>query len=216
MTSPLYDSPKVIAFVLSEANGFGSRENATVTQAGTAIKSGTVLAQVDAGAGTFAMDAGATGNPTSGTITVGAAAVPGAYVVEFTAATKFTVEDPTGKNIGTGTTGVAFSKAGLGFTLTAGGTPAVAGDRATISVAAGTGKYIAYTASAAAGPAAGILYQGLPAATGDVKAVVFTNDCEVNRSMLTGLDATAEAALKLLGIKVRGASSLASVSTPAL
>lgn len=214
--SALYDSPKLVAFVLSEANGFGSRENATVTQAGAEIKSGTVLAQVDAGAGVFAMDAGATGNPTAGTIVIGSAAVPGVYVLEFTAATKATVEDPNGKNIGTLTTGVAFSKAGVGVTVTAGGTPAVVGDRATITVAAGTGKYVAYTAAAAAGPAAGILYTGLPTATGDVKAVVFTNNCEVNRNLLTGLDATAEAALKLLGIKVRGASSLPYVSTPAL
>lgn len=216
MTTPLYDSPKVIAFVLSEANGFGSRENATVTQAGTALKSGTVLAQVDAGAGTYAVDAGATGNPTCGTVVIGAAAFPGVYAIQFTAATKFDVEDPNGVRIGSGTLGSAFSKAGLGFTMTAGGTAAVAGDRVTITVATGTGKYIPYTASAAAGPAAGILYQGLAAATGDVKAVVFTNDCEVNRNLLTGLDATAEAGLKALGIKVRGASSLPYVSTPAL
>jgi len=214
--SALYDSPKLVAFVLSEANGWGSRENGVVTQAGTEIKSGTVLAQVDAGAGTFAMDAGATGNPTAGTITIGAAAIPGVYAVEFTAATKFTVEDPNGKTIGTGTLGSAFSKAGVGVTLTAGATPAVAGDTATITVAAGTGKYIAYTANAAAGPAAAILYSGLDAATGDVKAVVMTNNCEVSRNLLTGLDATAEAALKLLGIKVRGATSLPYVSTPAL
>lgn len=214
--SALYDSPKLVDFVLSEANGFGSRENAVVTQAGAEIKSGTVLTQVDAGAGTFAMDAGATGNPTAGTITIGAAAVPGVYTIEFTAATKFTVEDPAGKTIGTGTLGTAFSKAGVGVTLTAGGTAAVAGDTATITVAAGSGKYIPYTAGAAAGPAAAILYTGLALATGDVKAVVFTNDCEVNRNLLTGLDATAEAALKLLGIKVRGTASLPYVSTPAL
>ena len=118
--------------------------------------------------------------------------------------------------IGSGTLGVAFSKAGLGVTLTAGGTPAVAGDRATITVAAGSGKYVPYTAGAAAGPAAALLYQSLPAATGDVKAVVFTNDCEVNRALLTGLDATGEANLRALGIKVRGAASLPYVSTPAL
>lgn len=212
----LYETPKIKAFVLSEANGWGSRENITVTQSGTAVESGTLLAQVDAGAGTFAMVAGSTGNPTSGTITIGAAAVPGVYGIEFTAATKFTVEDPLGRTIGTGTLGTAFSKEGVGFTLTAGGTAAVAGDTATITVAAGSGKYIPYTASAAAGPAAAILYQRLPAATGDAKAVGITNDAEVNRALLTGLDATGEANLKALGIKVRGASSLPYVATPAL
>lgn len=216
MPTPLYDAPAVTAFVLSEANGFGSRENATLTQAGTAVKSGTVLAQVDTGTAAFAMDAGATGNPTSGAITVGVAAVPGVYTVEFTAATKFSVEDPDGRLIGAGTLGVAFNKAGIAMTLTAGATPAVAGDTAKITVAAGTGKYVPYTASAAAGPAAAILYSGQLAKTGDTKVVVFTNNCEVNRNLLTGLDATAEAALKLLGIKVRGASGLAYVATPTL
>lgn len=212
----LIETPKIVAFVLSEADGFLSRENAVVTQAGTAVKSGALLAQVDAGAGTFAVDAGATGNPTAGTVVIGAAAIPGVYAITFTAATKFDVEDPNGVAIGSGTLGVAFSKAGLGVTLTAGATPAVAGDRATITVAAGSGKYVPYTAGAAAGPAAAILYQSLPAATGDVKAVVFTNDCEVNRALLTGLDATGEANLRALGIKVRGAASLPYVSTPAL
>lgn len=216
MTTPLYFNPRIADFVLSEAEFFQSRENVTVTQTGTEIKSGTVLTKVDTGAGAFALDAGVTGNPTCGTITAGAAAIPGAYVIEFTAATKFTVEDPNGVIIGTGTLGAAFSKSGLGFTLTAGGTAAVAGDTAKITVAAGTGKYIAYTASGAAGSADAILYTHLPAATGDAKAVAFTDNCEVRRGALTGLDATAETQLRTRFIKVRGTVSLDGVSTPAL
>lgn len=216
MTTPLYFNPRIADFVLSEAEFFQSRENVVVTQTGTEIKSGTVLTKVDTGAGTFALDAGVTGNPTCGAITAGAAAIPGVYVIEFTAATKFTVEDPNGVTIGTGATAVAFSKAGLGFTLTAGGTPAVAGDTAKITVAAGTGKYIAYTASGAAGSADAILYTYLPAATGDAKAVAFTDNCEVRRGALTGLDATAETQLRTRFIKVRGTASLDGVSTPAL
>ena len=216
MTTPLYNSPQIVDFVISEGDDFLSRDNAVVTQTGTAIKSGTILTQVDTGTGAFAMDAGATGNPTSGAITVGAAAIPGAYVIEFTAATKFTVEAPNGVTIGTGTLGAAFSAGGLGFTLTAGATPAVAGDTAKIPVAAGTGKYIPYTAGGAAGVASAILYTGLAAATGDAKVVVFNKDIEVSRDKLTGLDATAEAQLRLVGIKVRGTASLPYVSTPAL
>jgi hypothetical protein len=56
----------------------------------------------------------------------------------------------------------------------------------------------------------------LPAATGDKKVVVFNKDIEVSRDKLTGLDATAEAQLRLVGIKVRGTASLPYVSTPAL
>lgn len=201
----LTSTPRLAEFVLSEASGQRSRENIVVTQSGTAVASGSLLTQVgDTGAAATAATAGNTGNPTFGTITVGAAAGVGAYKLTFTAATKFDVEDPSGVKIGSGTTGVAFSKAGMGFTLTAGGTPAVAGDEFTITVAAGNAKYIPYTASAAAGPADAILYNWLPAATGDVKAVAFVRECEVNRAALTGLDATGEAQLKSRGVIVRG------------
>lgn len=216
MATSLTSTPRVKAVIISEASNQRSRENIVVTQTGTALASGTLLTQVDAGAGTFAMAAGATGNPTAGTITIGAAAIPGVYVIEFTAATKFTVEDPNGKTIGTGTLGSAFSKAGVGVTLTAGATPAVAGDTATITVAAGSGKYIAYTANGAAGPADAVLYNWLPAKTGDAKAVGFVRDAELNRGELTGLDAAGQADLAKKGLIVRGTASLPTVSTPAL
>lgn len=216
MATSLISTPRVKAVIISEASNQRSRENITVTQTGTALASGTLLTKVDAGAGAFAMDAGATGNPTAGTITIGAAAIPGVYVIEFTAATKFTVEDPNGKTIGTGTLGSAFSKAGVGVTLTAGATPAVAGDTATITVAAGSGKYIAYTANGAAGPADAVLYNWLPAKTGDAKAVGFVRDAELNRFELTGLDAAGQADLAEKGLIVRGTAGLPTVSTPAL
>ena len=216
MATSLISTPRVKAVIVSEASNQRSRENITVTQTGTALASGTLLTKVDAGAGTFAMDAGATGDPTAGTITVGAAAIPGVYVIEFTAATKFTVEDPEGKTVGTGTLGTAFNKGGVGVTLTAGTTPAVAGDTATITVAAGSGKYIAYTASGAAGPADAVLYNWLPAKTGDSKAVAFVRDAELNRFELTGLDAAAQADLAKKGLIVRGTAGLPHVSTPAL
>lgn len=216
MATSLTSTPRVKAVIISEASNQRSRENITVTQTGTALASGTLLTKVDAGAGTFAMAAGATGNPTAGAITIGAAAIPGVYVIEFTAATKFTVEDPNGKTIGTGTLGSAFSKAGVGVTLTAGATPAVAGDTATITVAAGSGKYIAYTANGAAGPADAVLYNWLPAKTGDAKAVGFVRDAELNRFELTGLDAAGQADLAEKGLIVRGTAGLPTVSTPAL
>jgi hypothetical protein len=217
MATELISNPRIVSFILSEAGAFRSRENGIVTQAGAEVKSGTLVTKVDtATTGSAAATAGNTGNPTFGTISAGAAAIPGEYKLTFTAATKFDVEDPNGVKIGTGTTGVAFSKKGVGFTLTAGGTPAVAGDEFTITVAEGSGKYIPYTADGAAGPADGICYTYLPAATGDAKAVIIANDCEVNRALLTGLDATGEAGLRTRGIKVRGTAGLPTVSTPAL
>lgn len=216
MATSLTSTPRVKAVIISEASNQRSRENIIVTLAGAALASGTLLTKVDTGAGAFAMDAGSTGNPTSGAITVGAAAVPGAYVIEFTAPTKFTVEDPTGKTVGTGTLGTSFNKGGLTFTLTAGATPAVAGDTAKITVAPGTGKYVPYTANGAAGPADAVLYNWLPAQTGDAKAVGFVRDAELNRFELTGLDAGAETDLKKHGLIVRGTAGLPHVSTPAL
>ncbi len=213
-TTHLHYTPKLKAFILSEANSFRSRENIVVTQSGAAVPSGTVLTKVDtATTGTFAMDAGMTGNPTSSAIAVGGAGLPGAYRLEFTSATKFSVEDPNGKSLGTGTLGTAFNKGGLTFTLTAGGTAAVVGDTAAITVAEGSGKYVPYVAGAAADA---ILYNHLPAKTGDSKAVGITNDAEVKRSELTGLDANAEKLLRQRGIKVRGTAGLPSISTPAL
>lgn len=199
-------TPRLAEFVLSEASGQRSRENVVVTQAGAIVKSGTLLTQSGDTAitGTGVANAGNTGNPTFGAIAVGAPGLVGSYVLTFTAATKFDVEAPNGVKIGSGTTGVAFSKAGIGFTLTAGGTPAVAGDGFSITVAAGAGKYVPYVAAGAAGPADAILYNHLTAATGDIKAVAFVRDCEVNRGAITGLDATAEAQLTARGVLVRG------------
>ena len=208
MATSLTSTPRVKAVIISEASNQRSRENIVVTQSGTALASGTLL--------TRSGDAGATGNPTAGAITVGAAAIPGVYVIEFTAATKFTVEDPEGKTVGTGTLGTAFNKGGIGVTLTAGTTPAVAGDTATITVAAGSGKYIAYTANGAAGPADAVLYNWLPAKTGDSDAVAFVRDAELNRFELTGLDAAGQADLAKKGLIVRGTAGLPHVSTPAL
>lgn len=201
----LTSKPRIAEFLLTEASGQRSRENITVVQTGAEILSGTLLAKADnATTGSAAAVAGNTGNPTFGAIAAGLTAVPGVYNLTFTAATKFDVEAPDGVKIGSGTTGVAFNKSGISFTLTAGGTPAVAGDSFLITVAVGTGKYVPYQAADAAGPAAGVLYNYLPARTGDTKAVGFVRDCEVMRDALTGLDASGEAGLKAAGVIVRG------------
>ena len=206
----LSSGPRTAEFVLSEASGQRSRENITVTQTGAAMVSGTLLTQTgDTGAVVASPTAGNVGNPTFGTITASGAAVPGAYKLTFTAATKFDVEDPAGVKTGTGTTGVAFSKAGMAFTLTAGVTPAAAGDEFTLAVAVGNAKYGLYTAAGAAGPADAVLYNALVAATGDAKAVGFVRSCEVISTALVGLDATAQAQLASRGVIVRSSPGLA-------
>lgn len=127
MATSLISSPRIKALILSEAAGQRSRDNATVTQSGAAMPSGTVLALV-------------------------------------------------------------------------------------------SGKYVAYSnaASGDGGVAAAVLYQALPAATGDVKAVVFTRDAELDRNALVGLDAAGEVDLAAKGLIVRGKSGLPTVATPTL
>ena len=135
MATHLYDTHKHIKpFVLSEAPNSGSRDNATITQTGVELVSGQLLALSDTGSGTYAMVAGSTGNPTCGTITVTGPALPGVYRAIFETATKFEIEAPNGVTLGVGTVGTAFNAGGLAFTITAGGTAAVAGDSFTITV----------------------------------------------------------------------------------
>ena len=88
-----------------------------------------------------------TGNGTFGTITAAYPALVGGYALTMTAATAFTVVDPNGNTVGTGSTGVAFSAGGIGFTLTAGGTAFVAGDNFTIATSSAA---LAGTATASA------------------------------------------------------------------
>ena len=216
MATALYSNPPLADFVLAEASGQRSRDNVHVRQSGAAVKSGTLLVQDTVGAVGFAMEQGSTGNPTisatSASAQATAQATKGPYTLAFTSATAFKVSDPDDMQIGTGALGTAFSAAGLGFTLTAGGTAAVAGDTATLQVIPADDNYLPYTGT---GTAVAILYSHLPAATGLKAAVAFTGDCEVKRSALTGLTAAAEDDLKKVGIKVRGTTTM-DVHTPAL
>jgi len=75
-----------------------------------------------------------------------------------------------------------------------------------------TGKYKPYANGASDGTevAAGVLYNHLFAATGDIEAVGFVRDCEVVRGALTGLDTAGEADLVARGVIVRGTVGLLS------
>lgn len=213
-TTPLYSKPVLADFILHEASGQRSRDNIHVRQSGAAVVSGSLLIVDTVGSVVFSMNEGATGNPTIGSATAGALAYEGVYTIEMTSATAFKVYDPMGVQVGSaGTLGTAFSAGGIGFTLTAGTTAAVAGDKATLVVIPADDNYLPYTGT---GTAVAILYNNLPAATGLTAAVAFTNDCEVKRTALTGLTAAAEDQLRLVGIKVRGSVGALSISTPAL
>lgn len=85
------------------------------------------------------------------------------------------------------------------------------------------GKYVPYVPAGAdpdtdpgTGKAVAVLYNALPAKTGDTKAVAFTSDCEVKASALTGSSSTSAADLLEVGIKVRASGDRLGVHTPAL
>ena len=150
------------------------------------LPAGVVLGENSATSGVYSADPGNTGNFTCGTVTVGPGIELGVYTIEFTAATAFDVFQPNGQLLGTGATGSAFSAGGLGFTLTAGGTAAVAGDHAQIATAGPSGLWAPLNLQSTGGLeiAAGILFNETDASQGNVKATVITRSCEVNGSEL--------------------------------
>lgn len=136
-------------FIVDVANGHRSFDQGTLT--GLNGLAGMLLGAILVGATATAVAGAAnTGNGAMGAITTNTVATQvGVYTVAFTAATAFTVTAPDG-DTATGTTGVAFSALGIGFTITAGGTPMVAGDGFAITTVDGISKPTA-TAAANAG-----------------------------------------------------------------
>lgn len=159
-----------------------------------------------------AANGGNTGNGTVGSTSVsGYAAKPGVYSVEFDDATHFVVSDPTGQEVGHGTTGVAFKSGGLGFTITAGGTAFVPGDSFTVTVAAGSGKAKPWDPGNAdgSGVVAGVLVYAKDATSADKQATAVVRLATVNPSELiwpTGSSAVTIAA-GLAGLKALGVLS---------
>ncbi|UEP42753.1 head decoration protein [Burkholderia sp. B21-005] len=206
--SPLYEQWHPGGFLVSQPRGHRHIDRGTFTGA-VKVQPGTVMGQQTVGTSAVAAALGTnTGNGTFGTITVGAAKA-GAYAVEFDDATHFVVSDPTGKEVGHGTTGVAFNAGGLGFTITAGGTAFVAGDSFTVTVAAGSGKWVPCTKTATDGSqiAAGISFGLVDATLNDTPGALVVRDCEVNMSELVwdaSMDAPAQTAAlaALLALKI--------------
>lgn len=196
-------------FLLSEGNGSISRETVTISSAAAALVPGTVLGKITLGAVTSAAVAGNTGNGTMGTVTLSLGAKPGVYkltIVEPASnAGAFVVEDPDGIIIGNGDVASAFSAGGLAFTLADGATDFASGDQFNITVAAGSGKYVAYDSAATNGAAvaAGVLYAAAPDSASDQKAVAIVRMAEVIEAELTGIDAAAKAQLAALNIICR-------------
>lgn len=188
-------------FLVTEANGSLSRETVTVLS-GQNLKAGHVLGKVAVGTATGAAVSGNTGNGTIGAVSAGATAKAGVYTatcIEPAAnGGTFTVEDPDGVNVGTAVVGTAFAGPVV-FTIADGATDFVAGDRFTITVAAGSGKYKEYNPANTDGSqtAVAILYAAVDATAADTEGVVIARHAEVNAAELvwfSGADANQKSA----------------------
>lgn len=186
-----------------EQPNYMSRGRGTILSGEGKLKAGTVLGQINVGSASAAAFSGNTGNGAMGAITVSLGAKPGVYklvVIEpATNAGKFSVEDPDGITIGTGTVAAAFSAGGLAFTLADGGTDFIAGDGFDITVAAGSGKYVQPVSAAPAngsGVGVAILLEDVDATDADVAdAALLLRDAQVAEAMLI-YDATIDDAPK--------------------
>ncbi|OUL79871.1 head decoration protein [Paraburkholderia hospita] len=173
----------------------------TITAGGTPFAAGdsfTLTTTATPGNPSIASAAGTnTGNGTIGSLSVqGYAAKAGVYSVEFDDATHFVVSDPTGAEVGHGTTGVAFKAGGLSFTITAGGTAFVPGDSFAVTVAAGSSKYKPFDPANVDGSQvpSGILFATKDVTSADKPCAVVVRLAEVNASELvwpTGMSAAA-------------------------
>lgn len=171
-----------------------------------AMVRGTVLGKITKGAVTIAATAGNTGTGAAGTITRGAKAKVGAYtLICKTAASNsgvFHVIDPNGYRLSDLTVAVAYDNGHFAVTI-ADATDFVVGDSFTVTVAAGSGSFKAYSDAATDGTdvACAILGRAIDA-TNAAKAFAYVGG-EFNSASLTGLDAAGQADLEDRGFLVK-------------
>lgn len=166
--------PHAGGFIITDDDDGFSYEAVTLAQS-RLVAAGTVLGRIDVGTSATAT-AGTNnhGNGTLGAITLGAGVVAGTYTLHVAkAATNggdFQVTGPDGHLVGIGSVGSAFVGGGLSFTLADGATDFVVGDTITITVPAGSGKWVALDPAAINGAqiARGILVADRDATAADV------------------------------------------------
>lgn len=179
-------------YLVWEAGGYRSREQIVLSSTIAAIVArGTILGRRTRGAAAAPVVtalASNTGNATVGAVTMDAQIAAGTYRIRFLTPTTFALYDPGGVELARGATGAALNSL-LNFTITAGGTPMVAGEGfdITIAYAAGTLEWVPWTPAANDGSevAAGIAYDNYDVTGGvDVKATAHVRECEVQRAAL--------------------------------
>lgn len=159
-------------------------EGQGVITGGLLLPRGTVLGKVAVGALVGAAVGGNTGNGTIGAISAGTKTKTGVYNLKATSATVFQVTDPQGVLLPPLNTGVAYVNPELNVTITVGGTPFIAGDAFTVTVAAGTNywKKCVKTAVDGSQNPVGLLVDQADASGGDVNGGVYlTGEFNQNR-----------------------------------
>ena len=207
----IVDILKALICKLDPANGDRSFEVVEVDASGGALDAGNVLGKVVTAGAVGAADGGNTGD---GAMTVDAVdpvldgASVGVYTVTFTEAVtnggQYVVEDPDGAVVGIANVGDTFADQ-IKFVIADGAADFIVGDFFTVTVAAGSGKYVAYAAAATDGSAtvAGILLYSVEAVSGDV--TILKRDATFRTANLTytGTEATILAGLEAIGIIAR-------------
>lgn len=202
-------------FIHSCAPGNRSVENIVVDESQTLV-AGAVLGQIKYGTATED-HAGNTGNGAMSGLAVGRNAIVGDYVLTCIAAAtnagRFQVVDPNGVALEDAVVAVAYANNHLAFTIADGAADFVVGDVFTITVPAGTLRYVELDTSGVDGSqvAAGVLMAAVTTAvsTTATEAIV-ARDAELNLAEITwptGISdankAIATADLKAAGIILR-------------
>jgi hypothetical protein len=161
-------------FIVSETEGTISRDTVTILH-GQNLQAGHVLGKVSVGAATGAAAAGNVGNGTITDVSVGSGVKAGTYVIDCIEPAAnggtFAVEEPGGSIIGP---------------LTDGATDFAAGDRFTVVVGGGSGKYKEYRSSNTDGSqtAVAVLLDAVDATAADKDGVIIARQAEVNAAEL--------------------------------
>lgn len=194
---------------------FYSTETATITGGSYAI--GTVMAKITAGTVPTTGAAGTnTGGGTCTTVTGGVDVQPGVYTATcFQTATNgglFQVQSPADKLLGIAVVGTAFTHPEINLTLNDVGTDFAAGDKFTVTVPAGSGKYTALDVDAIDGTyhAAAVLADNVDASSADTSAPLKVRGVVLDADFLVwpagisaGQKAAALANLAAQGVLVR-------------
>ena len=142
-----------------------------------------------------------TGNATVGTVTASDNALIGLFSIVMLTATTFSVFDPKGIRLKDGATGSAY--AGLiGFTMTVGATPMVAGDSFTVAVTLSATPYV--TSFTTGSKPFSVMYDAVDATGGAVIGKAY-RDARIKASEVTfgtGTDAEVRTALDKLDIQL--------------